>query len=378
VDDAQHVTQDAAEHYAVYVMAKTAEDLGAATTSHSEALWDGFVAYLAHRTWTHDVQFVELYPEYKANVDRQVPRFVDRLASKYPRSKFRFAIDEARFRIMGIKADFTIEFDTEQDPHFVSLKNYIGKSGITRPQVSSGTFLSFAAGFVFERRGVGTYDDPRVAGRTFSGSNKVERDGVLAYQGRTELIAPLQELDDIQQHIRNELLSMRMYDEATVKAVIQTIVPRGQAAMLNIFETLGMGAVRAKFLERAGLDATEDVLYFDAHNFVDSITNPKFSRLVDLVNDPATEFSISPVGQSLRFRFSANGQSILSVDVPLTINTNGAWHRPKQRYAGTQEKNDKGHRVQLQWGELRPYKSRELATSTNTYINLKATGIFDG
>lgn len=377
MDREQHITQDAAEHYAVYMMAKAAEDLGIATRPHSEEHWNGFIEYLAASPREWGIQeFAKHYPQYRVNVDAQVPRFVARLQRKFPESTFEFAIDEAAFRNLGLKADFTVAISTEEEPHFVSLKNYVGSGGIERPQVSSGTFLSFSAGFVFERNGVGTYVDPRTGG-SFSGSNKADRDAVLQHEGRSALVDLLQVLDDLQKHARSQLLCLRFYDATTVRSVIAQIVPEAQDAMLSIFQILGLDTVRTKFLERAGLDGTEEVLYFDQRKFLDSITNPKYAALRTVVNDPETLFNITPVGQSLRFEFTArDGRPVLSVDVPLTINTNGAWYRPRKHYLGTVTKMDKGHPVELAWGEIRPYKSRELATSTNTYINLRAAGIF--
>lgn len=379
MDKEQHITQDAAEHYAVFAMAKHAELLGIARQNHSSAIYEVFKQYLADRNWTVQDFTSAHYPQYKINVDAQVPRFVERLQKHLPGKKFEFAINEAEFRRLGMKADFTIAMSETNHEHYVSLKNYIGSGGIERPQVSSGTFLSFAAGFVFDRVGVGSYTDPRSSNALFQGSNRSERDAVLDYEGRSVLKLPLQVLDTLQQEMRDQMLApdMEMYDERKIKSVIANIVPRGQAAMLEIFSLLGMDHVRNKFLERAGLAGTEDILYFDENNFLDSITNRRFNVLRAEVNDRNSEFSITPVGQSLRFAFTSEARHILAVDVPLTINTNGAWHRPKQRYTGTQTKNDKGHLVELQWGQRRPYKSKEIATSTNTYINLKKAGIFD-
>ena len=98
----------------------------------------------------------------------------------------------------GLKADFTFSMNGDQDPRFVSLKNYIGAGGIDRPQVSSGTFLSFA-GFVFERNGVGTYDDPRSQEGSFREVTLPERDSVLDFEGRPYLKRPLDVLDQLQQ-----------------------------------------------------------------------------------------------------------------------------------------------------------------------------------
>ena len=239
MDREQHITQDAAEHYAVFVMAQESERLGIATRAHSQDIYDGFRKYLADRHWTLD-DFESKYPAYKINVDAEIPKFIARLKDFYPGSTFEFEIDEAVFRNMGLKADFTVTISSQPKPHFISLKNYIGSGGITRPQVSSGTFLSFAAGFVFERVGVGTYIDPRSADATFSGSNSEQRDAVLDFEGRSRLKSPLKVLDDIQQSMRESLLSLRFYDEAKMKAVIASIVPKAHAAVLEIFSILGI------------------------------------------------------------------------------------------------------------------------------------------
>jgi hypothetical protein len=377
MDRYQHITQDAAEHYAVYVMAKYAEDHGLAKKGSSEIHWKGFLSYLENHSWSFQGDFATHYPDYKINVDSQVPLFLERIRKHLNPKQLKFEIDEAHFRNLGKKADFTITIDESAASYFVSLKNYIGSSGITRPQVSAGTFLSFACGFVFDRNGVGTYDDPRFENGKFKGSNQKDRNGVLAHLGMQALESPLQTLEDLQAFVRSELLTIDDYDQSAVKKVVANIVPRGQEAILEIFSSLGIETVRAKFLERIGLDGTEDLLYFDNSNSLDSITNLKFHDLVTAINDPDTVFSVTPVGQSLRFSYKSDKDVVLQADVPLTVNTNGAWYRPKVKYSGTHIYSDKGHAVALRWGQLRPYKSREIATSTNLYVDLKATGIFE-
>jgi hypothetical protein len=66
-------------------------------------------------------------------------------------------------------------------------------------------------------------------------------------------------------------------------------------------------------------------------------------------------------------------RTLLQVDVPFTINKNGAWISGDY-YTGTRWHAKEGR--QLAWGQRRPKKSRELATSINTYVNFGATGIF--
>ena len=377
MDRDQHITQDAAEHYAVFLLADTAEKRGWNLYPSSQRLKESLDDYLSFRGWDFDTDFSHKYPAYKRNVDLQIPVFLDRLHSFFPGARFGFEIDEAAYRKMGLKADFSIEVSGLENPFLVSLKNYVGSGGVMRPQVSSGTFLSFAAGFIFSRVGVGTYSDPRNLSEQFRGSNREARNAVLEHMNQQSLIRPLEVLEELQQIVRTDLLQLRMYDKNKIREVIEHIVPRAQQAMLAIFEELGEEIVRQRFLERVGLDGTDEILYFDATNSVDSITSSRFGELCKSVNNPSTRFSFAPAGQSLRFQFSRNQDLILKVDVPLTVNTNGAWFRPKEKYSGTQTKNDKGNLVELQWGEIRPFKSREIATSTNTYVNLAATGIFD-
>lgn len=385
-DKDQKQLQDANEAYAVYIAQLTAEQLGVATEQSSHKRRADFVTYLhgcglTLEEWEHG-----LYGKYKANVDSQVPKFVKRLADTYAGSTFDFELREKEERILGKKADMLVKVSGLAKPHRVSVKNYMGAGGIVRPQVSSGTFLSFACEFVFERVGVGTYTDPRnqdvFEGKlTFRGSNSEERNAVLKYQGRDQFIKPLMFLEQCQQEMRAELLGAdcEFYDAARVRAVVDRIAKPAMDTVIDIFRMLDKeepGVVRLKFLAKIGMDGEEEALFFDSERVVDSITNPKYHDLRAWLNAETTEFKAFQYKQNIRFEFTGSGRKPFRTDVPFTINTNGAWYRPTVRYEGTQEKNDKGHLLQLKWGQRRPYKSREIATSTNTYVDLSKAGIF--
>ena len=43
----------------------------------------------------------------------------------------------------------------------------------------------------------------------------------------------------------------------------------------------------------------------------------------------------------------------------------------EDKFEGLREKNDKGTKFMLKWGQRSPRKSKELATSTNMYLRLK-------
>lgn len=379
MERSQHLVQDTAEHYAVAVMQEEAERLGVAGTLTAHRRYKEFIDYLTQAGLTFGDFESGIYARYKVNVDHQIPAFVQRLA-RDPRFRGKtldFRNDEAALRIKGVKADFLISVSGQHEIP-VSLKNYIGTGGITRPQVSSGTFLSFACGFVFDRVGVGQYSDPRQPGAVFRGSNTVARNAVLAFENRQELIEPLDVLEQLQREMRTELLSeeCRMYDADTVRAVVDRIADPGIHTVLEIFDLLGHEEVRTAMLARMGMDGTEESLFFDSDRFVDSITMPAYHQLRERLNDEETQFSVFQHGQSIRFAFHNGSQLVLKTDVPFTINTNGAWHRPRERYSGRQRIIDKGRPVDLLWGERRPRKSLEIATSTNTYIDLAGVGIF--
>lgn len=382
MDNTQHRVQDSCEAYAVLVMQRTAEDLSVATTTQSDELNSQFIDYLFGANLTQ-VEFESgEYKLYKENVDAQVPRFIERLAAQHPGVTFTFENVERDARNNGRKADVDIHSSAASKPIPLSIKNYIGSGGITRPQVSSGTFLSFACGFVFDRIGVGTYEDPREAAPrpTFRGSDAVTRDHILQSTNRESLIPLLSVLASLQAEMRADLLGedMTVYDQARVRAAVERSAVPAIRATLQIFDVLGTDLVREKFLARAGLDGKEEALFFDAERYVDSITNPKYHSLRERLNAESTTFLVEQHRQAIRFSFiDPDGTNILVTDVPFTINTNGAWYRPKEQYDGVRVYNDKGHDVELTWGQRRPYKSREIATSTNTYINLIDTGIFD-
>lgn len=68
MDKNQHLTQDAAEPYAVFVMAEHAEKLGILGKQSPSQLWGEFMGYLDKIGWDES-DFVSFYPKYKSNVD---------------------------------------------------------------------------------------------------------------------------------------------------------------------------------------------------------------------------------------------------------------------------------------------------------------------
>ena len=79
-------------------------------------------------------------------------------------------------------------------------------------------------------------------------------------------------------------------------------------------------------------------------------------------------------GKGIGFDFVLEGETLVQVDVPFTINKNGAWISGTP-YDGVRFHAKEG--IDLAYGQRRPKKSKELATSINTYVNFGAAGIFE-
>ena len=379
MDREQHVVQDAGEHYAVYLMQKVAEDLGRAGSKLSTTLEAAFLDYLREGGLEPSDFEAGAYKQYKRNADIQLPRFVARLAEHYPGHQFDFLNVEKEYRNLGKKADFTIVSSELEQPLAVSLKNYMGQGGISRPQVSAGTFLSFTLSFLFERAGSpGMYRFPGKESETFKGSTVPDREKAIEALGLSNLTPLIRDLDHLQAAMRDEFLGpeCEMYDKERVAAAAKRIAEPSIETVLSVFQTIGLDQVRDVILERVGFDGKEELLYFDERRYVDSITSLSFRALKEKLTAPQTQVRATHRGQSIQFEFLSNDEVILTTDVPFTINTNGAWYRPKEKFDGTRPYKDKGHIVDLAWGQRRPYKSREIATSINTYVNLESAGIF--
>jgi hypothetical protein len=362
-------------------MQHRAEELGIAASPMSSTTWAEFLSYLHDRGLTLKDFEKGIFAKYKQNADLQLPAFVDRLATKFPGATLAFEDVEKEYRNLGRKGDFLVTVGGSSGPPIaVSLKNYIGSGGVTRPQVGSGTFASFAASFIFDRVGPGKYIDPRDPPATFQGKNVAVREAVLRHMGRNDLIKPLAVLDRLQAEVRDEFLGpdCEYYDKARVKAAAKRVAEEGIETVLDVFRLVGIDTIRERFLSRIGLDGKEEALFFDSERYVDSITNWRYHDKRQQLNADETTFTVGQHLQGIRFAFAQGATSLLTTHVPFTINTNGAWYRPnpKTPYKGTRTYNDKGYRVQLYWGQRRPHKSKEIATSINTYVDLAKVGIF--
>jgi hypothetical protein len=368
MEQKQHYIQDACELYAVAELQRLAEDAGLAITRDAKEKLKAFNAYGAERNLT-SADF-DRWPEYMANVELHMPGFFSDLAKEFDNAPMDFVDVERVYRNLNMKGDFVIVRQGLQEVS-VSLKNY--QQSASRPQCSSGTFNSFPLNFIFESAGVGMFID--AAGNRFRGSSVLKRNAALVALGLSDVVPLMTKLDELNAEIKERFVYSQEFEflnEDKFDKARKQVGAQGQEIILELLNILGEDAVKSRLLKMTSLDGSEEILIMDPSQRSDSITNATFKKLRNGVLNPYCKICFGSHGQSIRFEFVLDGAVLLTVDVPFTINKNGAWI--SEEYEGSRMHTKEG--VSLRSGQRRPKKSKELATSTNTYVDFAAAGIF--
>ena len=367
-----HYIQDACEFYVVAQMQKFAEQNDFAKSKQADRKFQEYEDYLRARKLNHNkIQD----SEYVANCDAIIPEFLSSIKKLYPHEKMDFENIEKEARDQNLKGDFEINFIV-QPPVKFSLKNY--KGGIRRMQFKSGTFNSFVLNFLFTPAGVGTfqYIDADGTIKKFRGNDRKERDSAIASVGYSEIISLVHDMDSIHENMRATVLdsgNFAFYDEHRFDALRKEVGLSGVKIALKILNKIDRKVVHDQIIDMTGFDGAEELLAVSKHEYLDSFTNQKFHKFREILLHEETELTYNVRGQSLLFDFKNNQKSVMRVDVPFTINSNGAWYRDEP-FEGTRY--HQKEKMLLSYGQLRPKKSREIATSINTYVDLGSTSIY--
>jgi hypothetical protein len=370
--DEEHHVQDALELYAVAFLQRLAEERGLAISHDWEMKYRDFADYANARGFEVEDFDTGRWSAYKAAYDLHLPVFFDRLVDKFPVESFDFINVEVANRNAQRKGDFLIVMSGGTELS-VSLKNYRG--GALRPQLNSGTYNSFILNFLFDSPGVGTFLDPE-AGTPFRSSPAAVRDAALESSGYGAIVPLMRRMDDVNIAVRARFIDTPEFeylDEAIFDKARKESGVAGAAAALEILSSIDPARLKARALKMTGMDGAEEMLLMDPVRFADTITNERFRLLRDSLQDRTTTMRIGIRGQGIGFDFVNDRRVLLQVDVPFSINKNGAWISGDY-YAGARW--HAKEMAQLAHGQRRPRKSRELATSINTYVNFGETGIF--
>ena len=363
-----HYIQDAAEIYLAAELQKHAENHDVAISHCSATQEEEWISYCTER----GVLSKFLSSKYKTNVDKTVHQLLPEFINQFPNRKFYFTCVDAEYRNKNLKGDLLITFDNCEQLS-VSVKNY--KNGFDSIQVCSGTFNSTLNNFLFDNTNCspGIYKDNN--GNKFKGSKREVRDN-LVEEIAPQLLGYYHQLDAINDAVRNFYINSdqaRYWDdvktqwESDCKSIGKQVAQTISEAVNQIDNKL----VLKRLLKATGIVSDEHLLCIGKGNYLFSITNKDYAKLQERLGN-ATNVNTYARGQSVFYEICDLDGIILTINQPCTLQKNGAWHALNEdRFEGLREKKDKGKKVLLAWGERRPAKSKELATSTNTYLRLK-------
>ena len=365
-----HFIQDAAEAYIVYLLQAHAVDNKVAITDDVAEKHNTFIQYCEDR----DVLDEFNKSIYKENIDVVIDKFILDLLAKYPNRKFDFVDVEREFRDKKLKGDFIIQFEDGSLISF-SLKNY--KKGFDRIQLCSGTWHSFLNNFLFESAGVGTFFNPFTQ-EVFQGCNREYRDSLiekLGYDALKEVYTFFDSINDTIKKFYTYGEQARYWKNVSAqwKGDCAAYGLKAAEKIISALDSIPKDMVKNRIIKMAGLNYDEEILLVGNGKYLCSLFNQKYAQILKRVNSTESVVEYITNGKGLLFTLCDSVGVIVNIEVPFTLQKNGAWHLPKTKYIGTQYHNKEG--VALIHGERRPKKSKEISTSINTFLNLKKSGV---
>ena len=365
-----HFIQDAAEAYIVYLLQAHAVENEVAITDDVAEKHSTFIQYCEDRNVLDEFN----KSIYKENIDSIIDKFFSDLLTKYPNRRFDFVDVEREFRDKKLKGDFIIRFEDGSSISF-SLKNY--KKGFNRIQLCSGTWHSFLNNFLFESAGVGIFHDPFTDG-VFQGCDREYRDCLikeLGYDALKEVYTFFDAVNDTIKEFYTYGEQARYWSNVSAqwKSDCAAYGLKAAGTIVSALDSIPKDAIKNRIVKMAGLNYDEEILLVGKGKYLCSLFNQKYAKILERVNSAecVVEYTTNKKGVLFTLRDSAG--VIVNIEVPFTLQKNGAWYLPKAKYSGTQYHEKEG--VDLLHGERRPKKSKEISTSINTYLNLKKAGV---
>ena len=249
--------------------------------------------------------------------------------------------------------------------HAVSLKQY---KQLKRLQVASGTYISTLCGLAFGVIGRGKFDGPHGA---FVSKNKAATLSAFSTAYGPQILPDLEEIYAINDEIKEMRKNSYFPGEEVWKQFCTSTGNGAAAVFVKILKTVCAGdaaAFKQRFLDRLGLVNNHDILFTGRHKkkiyTFSTLQDSPWQKTVDTLTSSMVQLNIYRHLQGVKIQFEASGKTILEVSIPLTVNRNGAWVMdPAGRICSKDKKF-------YAYGQLRPLKAKEMATSTNAWMEI--------
>lgn len=377
-DSYDHFCQDAAEAYWVFKAQEYLQSRNLNISSVLERKTD-FEDYLtSHNPFPDGVNPEEKFMEscYAKNVDSSFKIFIDNLISRYPNCAFDITDVEKEYRNLSLKGDFTVTIRKLTDEKVIpfSLKNYGCDPGSI--QLCSGTWHSIINNLVLEEApGPGNYIC-QTTNKKFSAQRcKKRRNDNYIKLGLEDIIPCLEEIDNILNEVKEKYVkdpSTNMWTPEVSEQWRNDCIKYGNIGIDIVLKALNIipqEKVKQWFLKKTDLQNKEELLILGGIQPICSLFNEKYKQLIVRSNSETSVVQFIHHQKNLRMSIKDDNGEILKIDIPFTLQKNGGWFLPKEKYEGSiyhkKEKRD------LMYGQRRPKKSKEINTSTNMWFRIK-------
>jgi hypothetical protein len=268
------------------------------------------------------------------------------------------------------KGDFAIVFDDGKRIN-VSLKNY--EKPLNKIQVCSGTWKTFLLNFLFDSERIGNFSHN---GKVFSTKNNrdcIDQINIFCANNNidaSKIVELFNLSNDINEQAKDKYVRSDFASYLTEEVSNEwkkdcndwahLFIDRAIECLMLLPDTF----LKKRFFEITGLTTDEELLLLSPSGPMFSLTNDSFKALVKSLQN-ITHIETTKCGKSIRISACRNKDMIISVDIPFTLNKNGAWHdEPTPRFS-------KIDNMIIQPGQRRPEKAKQLNTSVNGWLNIK-------
>lgn len=268
------------------------------------------------------------------------------------------------------KGDLIILFEDGKEIE-VSLKNY--EKPLDRIQVSSGTWKTFLLNFLFnsDRVGINNYKNNSFSTQNVEHCvkyiNMFCKDNSMDVKQFIELFNLSNEINE---RAKNKYVRGNFAEYLTEEVANQWKKDCRDWSnefidnSLPILHLLPQSFLINRFFEVTGLTVSEELLILTPTSYMFSVSNSRFKTIIDRLKT-LKKIDVVKYGKSIRLNAIDKLGIIIYVDIPFTLNKNGAWHNESTpRYS----KIDNMYINPLQ---RRPEKAKQLNTSVNSWLALK-------
>lgn len=374
-----HLEADACEKVMVYLIADELEKGGVATENISKFRKQDVLDHLSKYPKLKGIGGLSK-TDYFKNCEIWATKFVSELIDTFPNSTFNIFDVEKEYRDKNMKGDFIIVVTDNNKSEVISfsLKNYNGS--VKRPQVCSGTYNSFVMNILFESDGVGMFINP-IDGSRFCGSGP-KRDLVVEKNYGMSVVETLRDLNKLQDTMKEDFANspnQKFFDKTMWETSCYDIGHKGADIVFDFLKNrVPKNLIRNRIMKMAGIDGVEELLAFGGKDYLNTLVNKQFKTMLEKIPDCELDFFRHE--KNIRFNFKYGSETVLEIDIPFTLNSNGCWYKgdtaeeKKTGYVGKRFHKKEG--IGLEWNERRPKKSREISTSVNTYVDFAKAGLF--